>query len=113
MSTCSETAGFLISAPCKRKAERKCASCKKPICPKHTRNNVGKYDALCIGCYRKVEQTYHLVDDDPYLYSRAFYNDYYFYADGPDDPGVWAGQAAAFVENTREDQEWENDFDGS
>ncbi len=108
-SQCQETAGFLISAPCKRKATSKCKRCGKPICDVHGRDLNVRAGKSCISCYRKSGAKYDSDSDDPYLFSGYYYHDYYTYSSYDSD---WSDSGGAFVNND-DDGDWESDFDGS
>lgn len=110
MATCEETAGFLICAPCKRKAAGKCRRCSKPICEVHSRKAPAREGNTCITCHRKGGAKYEEDTDDPYLFSGYYYHDYYDHYDYGDNSD-WGSSRGAF--NDSDDGDWESDFDGS
>ena len=105
MAKCAETAGFLISAPCKQIADQKCQACRKPICRRHQRKSAAGQKVLCITCFRKSSDGYGDTDD-PYLYSGIIYTDYNEHSYYQDD---WEGSDVFQDDDTN----WEADFDGS
>ena len=105
MAKCAETAGFLISAPCKQPADGKCQSCRKPVCRRHQRKSAAGDKTFCITCYRRSSDGYGDTDD-PYLYSGIIYTDYYEHSYYRDD---WEGSEVFMADDT----DWEADFDGS
>ena len=119
MGKCEETAGFLISAPCRKKSELKCRTCGKAICQTHTRpSDKGEQ---CIACHRKAGTKYERDTDDPMLYSAYRYNDFYALAHtwgrSEDDRGYFDSDNPSsqhdYGASGSEDDTWENDFDGS
>ena len=129
MAKCEEVAGFLISAPCKRQAQTRCKSCNKGICINHGRpangstaavdpNNPNAVPLNCISCHRKSGASYTEDNDDPYLYSGFYYNDYYDRSYSNDS---WSDNRGAFDNSNQmdgnddfgDDGDFENDFDGS
>ena len=111
MSKCAETAGFLISAPCRHQATGKCMSCGKPICERHQRKVAAPGVApKCITCYRKSEARFTEDHDDPYLYTGSLYPDYYQSTHYRED---WAGAEAVLLAQEYDSERWEGDFEGS
>lgn len=122
MAKCEEVAGFLISAPCKRQAVHRCQTCNKGICANHGRSVGGSSDPTdarlnCITCHRKSGAKYTQDNDDPYLYSGFFYDDYYDRSYDND----WSENRESFDNSNQtefdddfgDDGDFENDFDGS
>lgn len=124
MAKCQETAGFLISAPCKDSSYYRCARCGKPICERHARQSATTDGKVCIACFRKDSPGLTQANDDPYLYSGTHHPEYYAYAAGAAAVGIgaahaahqWSGDRSAFNADDQQDWtdgEWENDYDGS
>lgn len=114
MSKCEETAGFLISAPCRVQASHRCQACGKSICETHSRDASPRAGRNCIGCHRKFGARYDSATDDPYLFAGFLFPAYYqSYAYGSES---WDEGRAAFREASEAnegDEDWESDFDGS
>lgn len=79
---CAETSGFLFAHACGDFADFECTQCGKPICHRHTSQELGG-PALCTACARQAygEQSAQggpsdRYSNDPYFYSHRYYPTY-------------------------------------
>lgn len=99
MSRCREIAGVLFKHECAAEAVAACATCSKPICGLHGRQQGA--GMLCVSCLRErlkdpqTRGTFAYLRDDPYFY--WYYNDVDWFADpyGADDFALFDEGAGA------------------